>query len=87
MARTRNGNTPGKAGRGERAEGSTLMQSVIRLMVMAAAAMAGKAFRADPNYIPTQHRPTRFKRHRDDIERLTHHAPPETAKAVTGLES
>jgi hypothetical protein len=56
-------------------------------MVTAAAALAGKAFRTDPNYIPSRHRPTRFKRHLDDLERLRHRAPPDTAKALARLQS
>ena len=63
------------------------MLTLLRFMVMAVAALAEKAFLADPNHIPSRHRPTRLIRQREDLERLTHCAQSETAKAVAGLES
>ena len=63
------------------------MLRLLGFMVTAVAALAEKVFLRDPNRIPSRHRPTRFKRHRDDLEHLTGRTPPETAKALAGLES
>jgi hypothetical protein len=62
------------------------MLSLLRFLVMAVAALAEKVFLRGPNHIPSRHRPTRFKRHQDDLERLTGRRLPETAKAAAGLQ-
>jgi hypothetical protein len=56
-------------------------------MVMAVAALAEKAFLADPTHNLSQRRLTRFVRQREDSEPLTHCAQTEPAEAVAGLES
>jgi hypothetical protein len=63
------------------------MLRLLGFLVTAVAALAEKVFLHDPNRIPSRHRPTRFRRHRDELERLTRRTPPETAKAAAGLES
>ena len=62
------------------------MLTLLRFMVMAVAALAEKAFLADPNYSPRPHHLTRFVRDRQHIEPLAHSAQPEGAHAVAGLE-
>ena len=63
------------------------MLTLLRFMVMAVAALAEKAFLADPKYSSRPRHLTRFMRQREDTESLTHCAQPEPAEAVAGLES
>lgn len=63
------------------------MLTLLRFMVMAVAALAEKAFLADPTHNLSQRRLTRFVRQREDSEPLTHCAQTEPAEAVAGLES
>jgi hypothetical protein len=56
-------------------------------MVTAVAALAEKAFLADPNHSPSRRRLTRFVRQREDSEPLTRCAQIEPVEVVAGLES
>ncbi len=62
------------------------MLTILRWMVMAVAALAEKAFLADPNYSPRPRHLTRFIRDRERTEHLAHCAQPEPTEAVAGLE-
>ena len=63
------------------------MLTLLRFMVMAVAALAEKAFLADPNHSPSQRQLTGFMREREDSEPLTHCEQTEAAEAGAGLES
>jgi len=63
------------------------MLTLLRIMIMAVATLAEKAFLADANNSPSPRPLPRFMRQREYTESLTHCAQTEPAEAIAGLES